>query len=159
MPRILVPPTPGILCALGQLVSDLRHDVAETHVAPYAALDPAAVAARLDGLWAKADALLEADRAPPDRRVIELRVEMRYAGQSYELPLPLAGERAAAWAGLPAQFHEAHRQRFGHADPDALLEVVGLRRHRHRPYRCARPSRSGGRRYDAAGRCSRGASD
>ena len=34
IPRILVPPTPGILCALGQLVSDLRHDVAETHVAP-----------------------------------------------------------------------------------------------------------------------------
>ena len=110
----------------GQLVSDLRHDVAETHVAPYASLDPAAVTARLDALWNKADALLEADRAPRERRDIELRVNVRYAGQSYELPLMLSGERETAWAGLPAQFHQAHRQRFGHADPEAPLEVVGF---------------------------------
>ena len=56
MSRILVPPAPGILCALGQLVSDLRHDVAETHVGPYAAFDQATVDARLDGLLAKAKA-------------------------------------------------------------------------------------------------------
>ena len=125
MPRILVPPAPGILCALGQLVSDLRHDLAETHVSPYAALDPAVADARLDALWKKADALLAGDHTPADRRHIELRVEMRYSGQSYELPLVLSGPRAAAWASLPGQFHEAHRQRFGHADPDAPLEVVG----------------------------------
>ncbi len=126
MPRILVPPTPGILCALGQLVSDLRHDVSETFVTPYAALDPATALARLGTLHARADALLEADRAPPDRREIGMRVDVRYAGQSYELPLPLGMDWAAAWAALPDQFHEAHRQRFGHADPGAPVEVVGF---------------------------------
>ncbi len=126
IPRILVPPAPGILCALGQLVSDLRHDLAETHVSPYAALDPALVDRWLDALWAKADTLLEGDGASPDRRRIELRVEMRYSGQSYELPLVLSSDRASAWAALPSRFHEAHRARFGHADPDAALEVVGF---------------------------------
>ena len=35
IPRLVIPPTPGILCALGQLVSDLRHDLVETHVGPH----------------------------------------------------------------------------------------------------------------------------
>src|SRR5207244_6461489 len=29
IPRLLVPPTPGILCALGMLVADLRHDLVQ----------------------------------------------------------------------------------------------------------------------------------
>jgi N-methylhydantoinase A len=126
MSRILVPPAPGILCALGQLVSDLRHDIAETHVGPYADFDRATVDGRLDGLLAKAATLLDADHVPEDRRSVELRVEARYAGQSYELPLLLTGPREAAWAGVPQQFHAAHLQRFGHADAEAPIEVVGF---------------------------------
>jgi N-methylhydantoinase A len=126
MRRILVPPTPGILCALGQLVSDLRHDLAETHVVPYAALSPDIADARLQRLLARAHALLDADHVAQDRRTVELWVEMRYVGQSYELPLILGdGPPAESWARLPAQFHAAHRQRFGHADPEAPLEMVG----------------------------------
>ena len=30
IPRLLIPPTPGILCALGMLVADLRHDLVQT---------------------------------------------------------------------------------------------------------------------------------
>ena len=34
--RLIVPPAPGILCALGQLLADLRHDLVETHIFPCA---------------------------------------------------------------------------------------------------------------------------
>ena len=49
--------------------------------------------------------LLAADGVPSAKRRIETRVDARYAGQSYELPLPLFD--AAGWASLPQAFHAA----------------------------------------------------
>ena len=47
-----------------------------------------------------------------------MRVEARYVGQSYELPIAFDHRDAGAWARLGDAFHAAHRARFGHADPD-----------------------------------------
>ncbi|MGU3495075.1 hydantoinase/oxoprolinase family protein [Xanthobacteraceae bacterium A53D] len=128
MTKILVPPTPGILCALGQLVSDLRHDFLETHIAAFAGFDARTAEDVVRRLTAKGAALLAEDHVPDARREIEVRVDMRYIGQSFELALPLdlKGDFAAGWAKLPEQFHAAHKQRFGHADAKAPVEIVGF---------------------------------
>jgi len=124
--RLIVPPAPGILCALGQLLADLRHDLVETHIFPLAAgnAEPAlAIALRLSDA---ADRLLAADGVPPDKRSIEVRVEARYVGQSYELPIAFRHSDADGWAGLAGDFHAAHRNRFGHADAEAPIEIVAF---------------------------------
>src|SRR5204862_3340596 len=90
IPRLLVPPTPGILCALGMLVADLRHDLVQTYLAAHRDLSAEAARAILDPMLEEARRLLDADRVPEDRRRIEMRVDLRYIGQSYELPIPLA---------------------------------------------------------------------
>ncbi|MBO0766756.1 MAG: hydantoinase/oxoprolinase family protein, partial [Hyphomicrobiaceae bacterium] len=126
IPRLIVPPAPGILCALGQLLADLRHDLMETHILPYtpgSLQRAAAIAADLRGT---ADRLLAADGVPQARRTIEVRVEARYVGQSYELPIAYDSQSAEAWARLAGEFHAAHRYRFGHADETAPLEIVGF---------------------------------
>ena len=46
--------------------------------------------------------------------------DLRYAGQGYEINIP-AGE------GMLAQFHDAHRKRYGHADESRRVEVVNVR--------------------------------
>src|SRR5438067_5339404 len=114
IPRLLVPPTPGILCALGMLVADLRHDLVQTHLAAHRDLSADAARAILDPMLEEARRLLDADRVPDERRRIEMRVDLRYIGQSYELPIPLRGPpppppprrappppppRAGAWSG------------------------------------------------------------
>lgn len=124
--RIVVPPAPGILCAIGQLLADVRHDLVETHIFPYAPDTAARAAATARRLAEAADALLAADGIPPDRRAVEMRLEARYAGQSYELPIPFAHRDPGAWPRLAEDFHAAHRRRFGHADPGAPIEIVGL---------------------------------
>jgi N-methylhydantoinase A len=126
MSRVAVPPTPGILCALGQLLSDLRHDLVETHIFRYAADESARAEGIARHLIDAGQRLLEADRVPADKRRIEVRVEARYVGQSYELPIAFAVEGPGAWARLAQDFHAAHRARFGHADPEAPIEVVGF---------------------------------
>ena len=124
--RIAIPPAPGILCALGQLLSNLRHDLIETHIFPYSTDAQARAAAIARRLVEAADRLLEADRVPREKRAVEVRVEARYVGQSYELPIAFDHGDAGAWARLGDAFHAAHRARFGHADPAAPIEIVGF---------------------------------
>jgi N-methylhydantoinase A len=124
IPRLVIPPTPGILCALGQLVSDLRHDLVETHVGPHSTFLISQVQEIVSRLRSHGDELLAADGVPSAKRRIETRVDARYAGQSYELALPLAD--ANGWAALPQAFHAEHQARFGHHDPAGPLEIVAF---------------------------------
>ncbi|QTL04533.1 hydantoinase/oxoprolinase family protein [Aquabacter sp. L1I39] len=126
MPRVMVPPTPGILCAMGQLISDLHHTFAETHIAAYRA-DGAEDALRaIHALIARAEGHLDEDGVPPERREIEVKIDVRYIGQSYDLPIGVDIGAPTFWADLPGQFHAAHAARFGHADPASPIEIVGL---------------------------------
>lgn len=126
MQRLLIPPTPGILCALGQLVSDLRHDFLESHVAAFVEMPPAEAIAIVERLVRRGHELLAADAVPASRRTVEVNVDLRYVGQSFELPIPFTLDDPDAWQTLPAAFHAAHCQRFGHADPAAPLQLVGF---------------------------------
>lgn len=126
MQKLLLPPNPGILCAFGLLVSDLRHDLLETHVRGLDDFGFDDAGPILERLKASAQELLERDGVAPERRVVELRADLRYVGQSYELPVIISEPLSQGWAALKARFHEAHRQRFGHADERADVEVVTL---------------------------------
>ena len=50
----------------------------------------------------------------------EGEADIRYAGQSFELTVPLG-------SGLAERFHEAHEERYGYADHDRALELVAVR--------------------------------
>lgn len=120
--RVLVPPVPGTLCALGALAADLRRDTMRTVLLP---LEPAAwpvIAAGLAELAAEAEGAL-AEMGGAGAADTTLAADLRYRGQSFELTVP-AGESLAA---LATAFHAAHDEAFGHSDPDAPVEVVSLR--------------------------------
>jgi N-methylhydantoinase A len=124
--KILVPPTPGILCALGMLVSDLRHDLVETHIGALANFPYERASEIIGRLQARGRELLEEDRVPPGKQRIEVAVQVRYLGQSYELSIPLKANDIGAWQAVAAAFHEAHHTRYGHADPTVPVEIVGF---------------------------------
>ncbi|HWE20230.1 MAG TPA: hydantoinase/oxoprolinase family protein [Hyphomicrobiaceae bacterium] len=124
--RIVVPPAPGILCALGQLLADVRHDLMQTHLLRYDPSNAERAAAIALGLSEAADRLLAADAVEPGRRSVEIRVEARYVGQSYELAIAYDHRGADGWSRLADDFHAAHKHRFGHADHDAAIEIVGF---------------------------------
>ena len=126
MPRVLVPPTTGILCALGQLVSDLRHELVESCLGLHAELAPAQVLASLQRLHARADQLLQDDQVAPARRRFRYRADLRYLGQSHELTVFLPAADEAAWQALPALFHAEHGRSFGHAAAHTPVQLVSL---------------------------------
>ena len=75
-------------------------------------------------LLARGQSELESEGFPLTGLATHTVLDMRYAGQSYELAV-LAGSLAPG-DFLP-RFHEAHRERYGHADPSRPVEVVTLR--------------------------------
>ncbi|RVT92208.1 hydantoinase/oxoprolinase family protein [Rhodovarius crocodyli] len=120
--RVLVPPVPGTLCALGALAADLRRDTMRTVLMP---LEPAfwpTIQSGLAELAAEAGAAL-AEMGGAGEAETTLAADLRYRGQSFELTVP-AGDSIAA---LAENFHAAHEEAFGHSEPGAPVEVVSLR--------------------------------
>ncbi len=127
--RILVPRTPGILCAMGLLLTDLRADFASTRLLTLA---PAAIPATEDAfaaLQAQAERWFAAsDIAPPVRQVTRT-VDMRYAGQNYELPIavPEGAVTAATLDTLAAGFAAAHQRMYGFVAEGEAVQLVTFR--------------------------------
>jgi N-methylhydantoinase A len=118
--RVLVSVSPGILCAMGLLLTDLRSDFATTRLTT---LDEAAEPVLADAfatLTARAEAWFDSEGiAAADRRIVRT-VDMRYAGQNYELPIPMQD-------GLAAAFAAAHRRLYGFAADDEPAQLVTFR--------------------------------
>jgi N-methylhydantoinase A len=90
---VLVPAAAGVLSALGLVAADERRDAVRSFVVP-----------------------LEDAGALPE----EGEADLRYAGQSFELTVPLGDD-------LAERFHEDHAERYGYADRERALELVAIR--------------------------------
>ena len=72
---------------------------------------------------------LRSDGFPPQHIKIQRALDMRYAGQGYEITMPCdAGAlRDGGLDGLRRQFDQQHRSMFGHMAPEQAVEVVSYR--------------------------------
>ncbi len=129
MPRVVVPPAPGVLSALGLLQADARGDFSQTRLLPAAAEAVDDLNDALRALDGRADAWLAQEGLRPDAATFARSADMRYRGQSYELPIDLATPAfdPASLAAAVEAFHARHRAAYGHAMPDRPVEIVFLR--------------------------------
>jgi N-methylhydantoinase A len=129
MKRVVVPRYPGILCAMGLLLTDLRADFAATRLHPLAAAALAPLADTFARLTADADAWLAGEGLPPAARRLTRTVDMRYRGQNYELPvaLPDGPIGPATLDALAEGFEAAHRRRYGFVAEGEAMQIVTAR--------------------------------
>jgi N-methylhydantoinase A len=118
---VLVPPAPGVLCADGLLVADLKADFSRT--LPRAGpIDLEAATAIYRELDDQAEQWLDDEQVSPDQRERHRVALMRYHGQG--------GEIGVAWVGsreeVEAAFAAAHQTLYGFT-LDAPIELVTLR--------------------------------
>ncbi len=135
MRRVIVPPSPGILCALGCLVADMRADFVQS-------------------IWHEADDTTDQDirdiyagleeraRAWLDEQAVDLKevyllrsVDACFAGQSYEVnvPFPDVDGSDLTVADVVGWFHDRYTKVYGYSDTDsptrfleARLQIVGV---------------------------------
>ena len=127
--RILVPRNPGILCAMGLLLTDLRADFAVTRLNTLGAAALPDLVSAFDDLAVQADHWFAHEAIARESRRITRTVDMRYAGQNYELPIRMPdGPIGPATLDTLAQgFAEAHERMYGFNAEHEPVQLVTFR--------------------------------
>ena len=126
---VLVPPAPGLLCAIGDLVADFRDEFAQTYIRLVSEASGAEVAGILDELGGRARAWLEGEGIDRGAQRLSFSADMRYHRQGYEIPVALEADEARSdgLVELEERFNGLHEQLYGFRMPGTACEIVNLR--------------------------------
>jgi len=126
---ILVPPSPGVLSALGLLVASVRAEFARTALQSPPRYDLAQTARVFAELQREAETWLEHERVPEENRRTRWQASLRYLHQGFELTVPWGGEEVteAAVERTVGAFHALHEVLYTFNQPDTPVEIVTLR--------------------------------
>jgi N-methylhydantoinase A len=126
--RVIVPRVAAVLSAWGMLTTDLRFEVARTHIGDMRALDGGAVKQLFDEMEAEGLARLRTSFDGPVRT--SRSVDMRYGEQVFEIAVPLDGVDWEAADPLPQiveRFHHRHEELYTYSLPDQETVLVNAR--------------------------------
>ena len=123
---IIVPRLSSVLCALGMLVADLRHDLTRSFSRHWGEVDPVEMRAIIDELARQGLAALESEGVPPKRRTVVASADLRYAGQHHEVSVKFPLGDLDQLERIEAAFHRRHEELYGFASPGKPLQVVNL---------------------------------
>ncbi len=129
IPRVIVPPAPGVASAMGLLVSDLKRDYIQTRVVDLESIEAGEVQERFESMEAAAKRELKAERVAADQIHFERGLDLRYTIQKYELTIPVGDGKIEeveklTWRRL---FDERHEQHYGSRAVDQKVEIVNYR--------------------------------
>jgi N-methylhydantoinase A len=127
---VLVPQSPGVLCATGVLAKDVQIDSSRTRLLRQSHPDAAQQIGEIFAeLHRRAVDTLRANGLGDSGLVIERSVDARYVGQNFELRVPLEGDALAGQAmdAVKAGFDLAHEQFYGFAQAQQEVECVTFR--------------------------------
>jgi N-methylhydantoinase A len=127
--RVLVPRSPGILCAMGLLMADLRADFGVTRLMALSSAEVGEVAAIIAELRQRCAAWFAERSIDANARRVVMSVDMRYAGQNYELSIPLPSNLVGpeTMDELAAGFAAAHQRLYGFVAEDEPMQLVTFR--------------------------------
>lgn len=128
IPHVLVPPDPGNFCAFGMLTTELMREKGVTRIGVATDYSPAAIQETFRTLEAAAAADLRDGGMDDSKIEIERLLELRYSGQSYEVPVHVGEVRDEGDIGrIVEAFHEAHARTYGHKAEGEPVELVNFK--------------------------------
>jgi len=120
---MLVPTAPGILCARGLVVSDLRESFVLSRLMPLTDEALPEIQANQNSLCEQAEAWFNQAGITPPNRQLQYSLDMRYVGQNYELQVDTDG----GVKNLATKFFAVHERNYGYHNPDDPVEIVNIR--------------------------------
>ena len=125
---VIVPPTPGVLSALGFLYSDVKNEFARTFIRTMDEVQPAEVESVLMELGAEAKNWLVAENIGEGQQDLRYEVDVRYFRQGYEFSLDVQPESLGngGFDSLRTRFGDIHERLYGFR-LEVPVELVNLR--------------------------------
>lgn len=121
---VIIPPSPGVLCAYGDATTRLRVDAQRSFNRLLPDTSDAEVAAVIEELIAQVSTELAAEGVAGHDVEIRVELDIRYAGQAFEVPL--FSPKGTTLAELAARFDAEHKRLFTF-NLDVPQEVVNIR--------------------------------
>ncbi|MFP5455642.1 MAG: hydantoinase/oxoprolinase family protein [Alphaproteobacteria bacterium] len=122
------PVSPGVLCALGDATTQMRTETARSFSRLATNTQAEELIAILDEMAEQTRAELKSDGVPDSEITSQFEVDVRYAGQAFEVPLTISSDllRQDGIAGVLKRFDEEHHRLFTF-NMDTPHEIVNLR--------------------------------
>ncbi|WP_374649531.1 hydantoinase/oxoprolinase family protein [Rhizorhabdus sp.] len=122
------PVSPGVLCALGDATTQMRTETARSFSRLATNTKAEELIAILDEMAEQTRAELKSDGVPDSEITSLFEVDVRYAGQAFEVPLTISSDllRQDGIAGVLKRFDEEHHRLFTF-NMDTPHEIVNLR--------------------------------
>jgi N-methylhydantoinase A len=126
IPHVVVPYVPGLTCALGCIVADVRHDFVQTVSRALDQISEQEIADIFAALRGEGEALLDSEQVPVARRDVIYEADMQYAGQTHTEKIRLTSARPDL-AHLREQLSQAFVNRLGIDLSNFRARLVNLR--------------------------------
>ncbi|MFN8532436.1 MAG: hydantoinase/oxoprolinase family protein [Dehalococcoidia bacterium] len=125
---VIIPKGPGLLCALGDLVTDFRNEFARTFIRTFDQTSSEAVRSQLEELGRQAQVWLTEQGVPADQQSIRYQMDVRYHRQGFELPIDvdLPSFGAGGLDDVSRRFDTAHDRLYSF-QLETVKEMVNLR--------------------------------
>jgi N-methylhydantoinase A len=120
---VIVPPSPGLCCAVGLLLAEYRHDLVLPLHCSVDDLDAGRLAVGQARLCEQTERQVARERASGGRLSLAWSLDLRYVGQGHQLNVPLGDDVPAA----VRTFHAEHRRLYGYSRLEHPVEAVALR--------------------------------
>ncbi len=131
--EMIIPAAPGIVCAQGLLVSDLKEDFVASRRLPLTDESLSELQNIIQDLETRASDWFDREKVKSDVRNFKLAIDARYTGQNFELSVPLAEGKTIEVSKLnQAQsihqnFCEVHELAYGYASETDPVEIINVR--------------------------------
>jgi N-methylhydantoinase A len=122
--RVLISPVAGVFSAAGMLAAEAVHEFVHPLLMPVGQVTAAQIDAAREGLARDGHAALAHEGYAAETVELRFAADLRYAGQSSQLTVPL---RALTAEALQAGFERLYGETFGYTAAGEAVELVNLR--------------------------------
>lgn len=127
MKKVLIPPNPGVLSSYGLMVADNTHELVRSFPGLVDDLQMEDIQAVYSDLSDEAINALVSEGFERSKIGIQRLVDLRYAGQAFELTVPVNGDEQPKPEILATSFHQEHYRTYAHKAESEPVEMVNLR--------------------------------
>ena len=120
IPKVIIPVNPGILSAIGMLMSDVVKDLSTTVMLKESEATPHTLEELFRALEEKLLKDMEKEGFPQEQVILERFMDLRYKGQSYELIIPYSED-------FRESFEREHERLYGYRHEGREVEIVNIR--------------------------------
>jgi len=125
IPKVLIPPAPGIGSAIGLLIADIKHDYSITRIQEMDKFLPSDINKIWGEIEEKAISRLKKEGVSSQSIMLHRSIDMRYKGQSFEITVPVPGGEMTTDVinEIIGDFDNAHNRLYGYSCDDPIEGV------------------------------------